>query len=157
MKRLVITVTVVVLAVASGGALATASPGRHSARNHRFVDHLIGATVQSSAKRSVGAFAVTTNDVGPGAAVTKTRAVSATAGTFTSVSYFPNGSVRSAGRYEARALPGAAPGVVSVTLMGHLTGGTGVDQGAQGQFRGTGTNNTMTKAQSLTVTGTITP
>jgi hypothetical protein len=157
MKRLVITVTLVALAVASGGALATASPGRHSASSHRFVDHMIGATVQSNSKRSVGAFTVSTNDAGPGAAVTKTRAVSATAGTFTSVNYFPNGSVSSAGLYEVSAPAGAAPGVVSVTLMGHLTGGTGVDQGAQGQFRGTGTNNTMTKAQSLTITGTITP
>jgi hypothetical protein len=157
MKRLVITVTLVVLAVASGGALATGSTIRHSARSHRFVDHLIGATVQTHGKRSVDAFAVTTNDSGPGAAVTKTKSTSATAGTFTSISYFPNGSVSSSGHYEVSTPAGAAPGVVSVTLMGHLTGGTGADQGAQGQFRGTGTDNTKTKAQSLTATGTITP
>jgi hypothetical protein len=156
MKRLLIAITLAALTVASGGALASASPG-HSTASHRFTDHLVGATVQTKGKRSVDAFTVSSSDAGPGASTSVTRSTSATTGTFTTVVYLGNGSVRTAGTYRISAPTATAPNMVSVTLHGHITGGTGIDKGATGTFHGTGTDNTKTKIQMLTVTGTITP
>ena len=157
MKRLLFAITLAALTAASGGALAAASPGHHSTASHRFTDHLVGATVQTNGKRSVDAFTVSSSDAGPGASTSVTRSTSATTGTFATVVYLGNGSVRTAGTYRISAPTATAPNMVSVTLHGHITGGTGIDKGATGTFHGTGTDNTKTKIQKLTVTGTITP
>lgn len=157
MKRLLFAITLAALAVASGEALATASPGPHSTGSHHFTDHLLGATVQTHGKRAVEVFRVSTSDAGPGASVSVTRSTSATTGTVTSVIYFADGSVRSTGTYRISAPTPGAPDVVKLMVNGHTIGGTGIDKGATGAFHGTGTDNTKTKTQTLTVSGTITP
>lgn len=157
MKRLLFAITLAALVVASEGALATASPGPHSTGSHHFTDHLLGATVQTQGKRSVEVFRVSTSDSGPGASVSVTRSTSATTGTIASVIYFADGSVRSTGTYRISAPTPGAPDVVKLTIDGHTIGGTGTDKGATGVFHGTGTDNTKTKTQTLTVSGTITP
>jgi hypothetical protein len=157
MKRLLFAISLAALAIASGAALASASPGPHSTGSHHFTDHLLGATVQTQGKRAVEVFRVSSSDNGPGASVSVTRSTSATGGTVTSVIYFANGSVRSTGTYSITAPTPGAPDVVKVTLQGHTIGGTGIDKGATGVFHGTGTDNTKTKTQTITVSGTITP
>jgi hypothetical protein len=153
---MLIAITLAGVAAAACAALATAKPSS-TKPSHHFTDRLVGIVLQTHGSRSVEVSTVSTNDSGPGAAVTHTRSVSATAGVFTSVIYLSDGSVRTSGLYEVSTPPNAAPGVVSITLNGHITGGTGDDAGAQGQFRGTGTDNTQTKSLSWTANGTITP
>ncbi len=157
MKRTLIATTLATLAAASAAALATAAPRPHSTAGHHFTDHLLGATVQTRGKRAVEVFRVSTSDSGPGASVSVTRSTSATTGTVTSVIYFADGSVRSTGTYRISAPTPGAPDIVKVTLSGHTNGGTGIDKGATGTFHGSGTDNTKTKTQTITVSGTITP
>jgi hypothetical protein len=157
MRRTLTVTGLTALAVASAATLATAAPGPHGTASHHFTDHLLGATVQTQGKRAVEVFRVSTSDSGPGASVSVTRSTSATTGTLTSVIYFAAGSVRSSGTYRISTPTPGAPDVVKVTLSGHTIGGTGTDKGATGSFHGTGTDNTKTKTQTLTVSGTITP
>jgi hypothetical protein len=151
MRRLLMPLTVVAVAAMVPVAALASTTGK----SHHYTDHMRGAQVQTQGKASIYAYKVTSSDDGAGANVTVSTSTSSTSGKSRAVSYFANGSVRTAGAYK---LGGATTsGLVTLTVSGRVTGGTGAFKGARGRYHGAGTYDPKTNTTTLTLTGVITP
>lgn len=145
---------VLVLVMLAAAAMPVTALAATTGKAHHFIDHMVGALVQTQGGKPVYAYKVQTSDDGPGANVTVDTVTSSTAGTVRAITYLTNGSVITSGTYHIGAAN--ADGLVPVTVSGRIIGGTGAFKGARGTFHGTGIDNPKTNMVTLTLAGTNT-